>query len=616
MKTTFIRINKKNKRHVKLLTLKETLQTIGGDDYLEEIDQLRVFCRMSIQYADYRYMHRLPIVFPSAEMKADKEGNLTMQRFNGLLTLSIGTIASEKEADSVKQMVAMLPTTVMAVRGSSDRTVKVVVRVSRPDGTLPSTEDEAVRLCRQAYPLVSQLYEVVVRRAKTMNTLAVGPARRHDFSGELLAGFRITRDPSPYTNANASALLVPEDLTVETTYQPSTTDGDAQPEPSDDKVSKETRQLIELLDRNYAFRRNRVMGYVEYHSKTKDYDLWQPVDERVQNTLAVEARLAGLNVWDKDINRYVKSNMIRPYDPIDDYLWEVRDKWDGRDHIGLLAATVPTANKHWPQWFRTWFLGMVAQWLGRNPRYGNAMAPLLISRQGYNKSTFCRMLLPPELQWGYNDNLVLSEKKAVLQAMSQFLLINLDEFNQISPKVQEGFLKNLIQLASVKVKPPYGKHVEDFPRLASFIATANMTDILADPSGNRRFIGIELTGPIDVNHRINYRQLYAQAITLINQGEPYWLDDQQTKLVMESNRQFQLRSPEEVFFHECFRPATNEDEGQWMTTAAILYQVKHYAGSAVRGDNVRSFGRFLANMPELRSRHSRNGTEYLVISRK
>ena len=616
MKTTFIRINKKNKRHVKLLTLKETLQTIGGDDYLEEIDQLRVFCRMSIQYADYRYMHRLPIVFPSAEMKADKEGNLTMQRFNGLLTLSIGSIASEKEADSVKQMVAMLPTTVMAVRGSSDRTVKVVVRVSRPDGTLPSTEDEAVRLCRQAYPLVSQLYEVVVRRAKTMNTLAVGPARRHDFSGELLAGFRITRDPSPYTNANASALLVPEDLTVETTYQPSTTDGDAQPEPSDDKVSKETRQLIELLDRNYAFRRNRVMGYVEYHSKTKDYDLWQPVDERVQNTLAVEARLAGLNVWDKDINRYVKSNMIRPYDPIDDYLWEVRDKWDGRDHIGLLAATVPTANKHWPQWFRTWFLGMVAQWLGRNPRYGNAMAPLLISRQGYNKSTFCRMLLPPELQWGYNDNLVLSEKKAVLQAMSQFLLINLDEFNQISPKVQEGFLKNLIQLASVKVKPPYGKHVEDFPRLASFIATANMTDILADPSGNRRFIGIELTGPIDVNHRINYRQLYAQAITLINQGEPYWLDDQQTKLVMESNRQFQLRSPEEVFFHECFRPATNEDEGQWMTTAAILYQVKHYAGSAVRGDNVRSFGRFLANMPELRSRHSRNGTEYLVISRK
>ena len=134
--------------------------------------------------------------------------------------------------------------------------------------------------------------------------------------------------------------------------------------------------------------------------------------------------------------------------------------------------------------FRTWFLAMVAQWQHRNPRYGNALALLLISRQGYNKSTFCKSLLPPELQWGYNDNLVLGEKKSVLQAMSQFLLINLDEFNQISPKLQEGFLKNLIQLASVKVKRPYGKHVEDFPRLTSFIATANVTDLLADPTGS------------------------------------------------------------------------------------------------------------------------------------
>jgi predicted P-loop ATPase len=259
---------------------------------------------------------------------------------------------------------------------------------------------------------------------------------------------------------------------------------------------------------------------------------------------------------------------------------------------------------------------MVVQWLGRNPRYGNSMAPLLISRQGYNKSTFCKSLLPPELQWGYNDNLVLSEKKAVLQAMSQFLLINLDEFNQISPKVQEGFLKNLIQLASVKVKPPYGKHVEDFPRLASFIATANVTDLLADPTGNRRFIGIELTGPINVSHRINYTQLYAQAMSLIDQGCQYWLDEEQTKLVMESNRQFQLRSPEEAFFHECFQIVAKEEEGQWMTAAAILHHMKRYAGSAVRGENVRSFGRFLSNLPEIISRHTRIGTEYLVAMRK
>ena len=58
--------------------------------------------------------------------------------------------------------------------------------------------------------------------------------------------------------------------------------------------------------------------------------------------------------------------------------------------------------------------------------------------------------------------------------MAQFMVINLDEFNQISPQVQQGFLKNLIQLPTLKYKPPYGSHVMEFPRLASFIATSNI----------------------------------------------------------------------------------------------------------------------------------------------
>ena len=614
MKTTFIRTDRKNKRHLRLWLMSETVEAVKDGNFEEDIEALRDFCRWSDEYATFKYMYRLPVVCPSAEMKADKDGNLVMQRFNGLLTLTIGTLGSQEEADGVKRMASMLPMTMLAVCGSSGRTVKVVVRISRPDGTLPQTDDEAVRLCQQAYPLVSQLYEVAVRNVSTTNTLTVGPAVRREHSSLLQAGFRMTHDESPYYNADAVPLLVPDNLTADAVYQPMSPAVGVATKDEGSAVGKETRQLIELLERNYSFRMNKVMGYAEYKPKSEPYYPWLPVDERVQNTMAMEARLAGINAWDKDISRYVKSNMIRNYDPIGDYLWAVRDTWDGKDHIGALAATVPTSNPHWPQWFRTWFLGMVVQWLGRNPRYGNAMAPLLISRQGYNKSTFCKLLLPPELQWGYNDNQVLSEKKSVLQAMSQFLLINLDEFNQISPKVQEGFLKNLIQLASVKVKRPYGKHVEDFPRLASFIATANVTDLLADPTGNRRFIGIELTGPINVKRRINYPQLYAQAMALLDQGEPYWLDEKQTRLVMESNRQFQLRSPEESFFHECFKLTTDEGEGQWMTAAAILYHLKRYAGSAVRGDNVKGFGRFLSNLPDIVFRRTRYGTEYLVKS--
>ena len=279
---------------------------------------------------------------------------------------------------------------------------------------------------------------------------------------------------------------------------------------------------------------------------------------------------------------------------------------------GRLANTIPTDNPHWPRWFRTWFLAMVAQWKGRNHRYGNSVAPLLISSQGYNKSTFCRSLLPEELQWGYTDNLSLDEKRPVLQAMSQMLLINLDEFNQISARTQEGFLKNVIQLARVKAKRPYGKHIEDFPRLASFIATTNVSDVLADPTGNRRFIGVELTGPINVSVRPNHEQLYAQAQVLIANGEPYWFDDRETQLIMRHNRQFQMRSPAEQYFHEFFEVVSKPSEGHWLTAAGILYIMKKTAGSALKQVNIIAFGRMLTNIDGIQRRRSSLGVEYLV----
>lgn len=165
----------------------------------------------------------------------------------------------------------------------------------------------------------------------------------------------------------------------------------------------------------------------------------------------------------------------------------------------------------------------------------------------------------------------------------------------------------------MKVKRPYGKHVEEFPRLASFIATANVTDILSDPTGSRRFIGIELTGSIDMSQPINYDQLYAQAVALIDQNEPYWMDEKQTLEVMESNRQFKLRSPEEMFFEECFRIPEHEGEGQYMTTAAIFAAVKKKGGSAIRTGNIRVFGQFLSNIDNIKRRRTHFGTEYLVI---
>ena len=244
------------------------------------------------------------------------------------------------------------------------------------------------------------------------------------------------------------------------------------------------------------------------------------------------------------------------------------NQWDGKDHIRALARTVPTNCPYWEDWFYTWFLAMVDQW------------------------------------------------RQVLQAMSQFLLINLDEFNQISLKVQQGFLKNLIQLPSVKIKPPYGSHVTEFPRTASFIATSNMDDILTDPSGNRRFIGIELTGPIDVSLRPNYHQLFAQAEAAIRRGERTYFDAEQTALIMENNQRFQQQQPIVQCFLESFAPANDEKEGEYMTAAAIFGELKARYGSSLEAKSLLSFGRVLKNIEGLKSKRTMKGAGYLVVRLK
>ena len=380
------------------------------------------------------------------------------------------------------------------------------------------------------------------------------------------------------------------------------------------KSSRDMRRLIKFLMTRYVFRNNTVMGYVEYRPNNTWVQDWAPCDENAINGLTIEARLANLDVRDKDVRRYVHSNFVRKIDPTADYLWRIHDKWDGKtDHIGELARTVPCDFPQWEKWFRKWFLYMVAQWRGLSRDFGNAIVPLLISPQGDGKSFFCQNLLPRELRWGYYPNLDVSEKRQTLQAMHNFLLINLDEFNQISSKVQEGFLKNVIQLPSVKIKRPYGRHVEEFPRLASFIATTNEERVLADPTGNRRFICVRLTAPVDMSYKPNYEQLYSQAWQLLDQGEQYWFTPDEVKAVMEHNREFEMEPPAVQYFREYFDITDDEEQGTWMTVTAIYQSLRRQVGAGLQVNGSSNFGRYLTNMPGIRRRRAKKGREYLVI---
>ena len=65
--------------------------------------------------------------------------------------------------------------------------------------------------------------------------------------------------------------------------------------------------------------------------------------ETVLNSIGLNAQAEGLALWDRDVKRYVYSDRVPVFYPLEDYL-EHLPAWDGKDHIRTLADTLPTDN--------------------------------------------------------------------------------------------------------------------------------------------------------------------------------------------------------------------------------------------------------------------------------
>lgn len=371
-------------------------------------------------------------------------------------------------------------------------------------------------------------------------------------------------------------------------------------------------KMEEFMNRRYDFRYNLMAGGPEYREKNTFCFDYRPVTDRVLNSIALNAQKEGLQLWDRDVRRFVFSDRIPDYAPIEDYLTRL-PVWDGKDRIRPLAARIPCDNVRWEQLFYTWFLSMVAHWQGRDKQHGNSLSPLLVGGQGCGKSTFCFNLLPPDLNTYYTDSIDFSKKRDAELYLTRFGLINIDEFDQVSARHQ-GFLKHLLQKPVVNVRKPHATQVESVKRYASFIATSNHTDLLGDPFGSRRFICIEVKGMIDNAQPIDYLQLYAQAVAALNNNERYWLTHEEEVSQMQANEAFQQRPLFEDLFFQYYRPASHKEEGLKISAGEIYLSLQKKSGVKLPMSNVSVFGRFLKKIG-LKTQLASRGRLYLVAEK-
>ena len=172
----------------------------------------------------------------------------------------------------------------------------------------------------------------------------------------------------------------------------------------------------------------------------------------------------------------------------------------------------------------------------------------------------------------YLDHLNLSNKFDKEMALTNNLLVNIDEFETIRPS-QQSSLKQTISKSKVNGRPIFGRAQEDRLRYASFVATTNNPHPLQDPTGSRRYICLSTPKGqlIDNSGIIDYEQLYAQVLYELRELKaPYWFNNDEVRRLQELNLEYMQQKDIAEIIVACFRKPKEGETGKSMNCAQML----------------------------------------------
>ena len=299
---------------------------------------------------------------------------------------------------------------------------------------------------------------------------------------------------------------------------------------------------------------------------------WRHLDKKVLNGIAVEARKAlpdEANVKGL-LADVIYSDATPEWNPIAEWL-DGLPAWDGKDRVSYLFGLIPGLTSERKYWLTVWLRSTVAHWQQRDALHGNECVPTLIGEQGCGKSTFCQRLLPEHLREYYLDHVNLGNKFDKEMALTNNLIVNLDELDQIRPR-QQAELKQMLSKVRVNGRPIYGREQSDRLRFASFVATTNNRHPLRDHTGSRRYLCIEVPRGqlIDNTAEIDYEQLYAQVLAELQRGERYWFTAEETQAIQRANVRYQNSLDLETMVVSCFRLPEEGEFVRPLTTSEML----------------------------------------------
>ena len=331
----------------------------------------------------------------------------------------------------------------------------------------------------------------------------------------------------------------------------------------------------QFLHDHYILRFNELSGKTEFaHRSESGEPEFRILTTKALNSIIIRAKREG--VCEKgspkaDIMELVNSEEIPTFNPANDFL-EHLPRWDGQNHMARLFGRLPGLTTEQLEFLCVWMRSMVAHWLQMDTLHGNECVPTLIGAQGCGKTTFMQRLLPPELRQYFLDHLNLSNKFDKEMALTNNLIVNLDELEAIRPS-QHAALKQTLSKSKVNGRPIYGASQEDRARYASFTATTNNPHPLTDTTGSRRYICLQIPEGqyIDNAGDINYDQLYAQVLhELREEKAPYWFNNEEVARIQQLNQEYMLKQDMAEMVEACFRKPKDDESVAEMSTSQML----------------------------------------------
>lgn len=225
--------------------------------------------------------------------------------------------------------------------------------------------------------------------------------------------------------------------------------------------------------------------------------------ENQEKILKAECMVRGFRKG--DVPEYMARwlNEIKPT-----YLFDL-PKWDGVDHISEMLNFVKVTNieqKYFTELMKEWLAGIFRR-LDDN-EFQNRMV-ILEGGQGIGKDTFITAMLR-DLN-PYFANAAVQEKETEnFNIMTRKAVINISEFDRTS-RLQVSQIKAMITAPDATFRTPYDRAPKTYKFRTSFISSCNLSDVLRDETGNRRYLFFNVDS-IDWGYPMNLSgQVLAQA---------------------------------------------------------------------------------------------------------